>query len=135
MKVLNPESYESILSMLKSSDEESVRLAFECLNNIPITNENMVYYMFLFMEADQAWKDWEKYSRGIIQDLGEALERVLKIGNGPHVISFPLILKMLKEYKRPVEDIDFFMSRYKEHLEKQIGFKLKIQVYDTPVTS
>ena len=134
MKVLNPESYESILSMLKSSDEESVRLAFECLNNIHITNENMVYYMFLLMEADQAWKDWEKYSKTIMQALGEALGSVLGIG-GSHVLNYELILKVLKEYERPLEDMQFFMYRYKEHLEKQIGFKLKIQVYDTPVTS
>jgi hypothetical protein len=115
---LAKDTYESVLAMLNSSDEENKVMGFQCLKNAKLTPDNMVYILFLLRESDVNLMWWKRE----VPDIIESLESIFSCGLEHKTFSFGEILRVMKQYKLTIDDYKFYMRKYSQ--EMRLNFNL-----------
>ncbi len=110
---LNAETYDNILSMINSVDQENKTVALSCIENVDFS-KNLVYIMLLMKQGTATPEDWRTNAPKIYEMLQSA-------GLDPtSVLTYKEIIHKLVARKVPPEDIGFYMDKFINHVHSSI---------------
>lgn len=115
--ILARDTYDSVKAMLESPDEENMVVAFQCIENGDFVS-NLAYILFLLKEADVEGQLWKEHAPETTKKLTTLFK--VDLVNAPS-ITFKSIMRLMRLYKAPREDYQFFMDRYALHLVDQFN--------------
>ncbi len=116
---LTEESFESLKIMLNSKDPNDYRTALEAICNLDF-KLNVVYILLLFKETSLSPDSWSDHGKKVYTRLKSNLP---DLENG---VSLKQCMEILVLYMAPIEDLQFFLNRFSNHLAKtlhELGYK------------
>lgn len=106
-------TYDTVVSMLESPDEENQVVAFECIKNADFKT-NIVYILLLFKEVNIDNTVWKKHAPEIFVTIDKVL-------TNETFLSFREIMEIARQYEVSQEDIQFYMDRYAMFLMRDLN--------------
>jgi hypothetical protein len=110
---LEKKTYDTVMAMLESPDEENVVVAFECIKNADFKT-NIVYILLLYKEVNIDNTVWKKHAP-------EIFETIDKLLTNETFLSFRDIMEIARKYEVSQEDIQFYMDRYAMFLMRDLN--------------
>jgi hypothetical protein len=111
--VLNKDTHDNIMEMMKSVDTENRVVALNCLENVDF-NTNITYILLLRMKGEATQAEWTEYAPNaskMLRGIGINLESA---------ITWKQVLNVLIKRKVLAEDIQFYLDRFATHLSGSI---------------
>lgn len=125
---LEKSTYDTVKSMLESSDKENMILAFECIKNADFKT-NIIYILMLYKEVNLDQNIWVEHVPNVSKVITEL------VPEHPFV-SYKKLLDIAIEYKVPQEDVDFYADRYALFLQERdevesVEIRIKLKKYES----
>lgn len=114
---LNAESYDSLLKMLESNEEDRI-LAFECLNNLN-QKDSLIYTIFL-RKYNKYKSEWIKHCPKVV-----SYHQSHGIEKNTNIITFPTIWNIVKEITEKNKDkevLNFFTCQFAMFIKDSLNF-------------
>ena len=132
---LNAESFDAVLTMMNSSDKESVVMGLVCIEEMDTTT-GLVFLLLMRKLANVTDELWRTHAPKKVTALAN-----MGIASGT-VLTYKKILDLLAERKVSTDDIEFYLTKFGAYLNEtlhQLGYdiieavdiKLKIKLHDT----
>lgn len=132
---LNADTFDNVLTMMNSSDKESVIMGLACIEEMDTTT-GLVFLLLMRKLAnvtDGLWKTNAPKKTNLLRNMG--------IESGT-VLTYKRILELLAERKVSIDDVEFYFSKFGMYLNEmlhQLGYnnveavdiKLKIKLHDS----
>lgn len=108
---LSAETFDSVMSMLNSSDQESVIVGLSCIEELDITT-GITYLLLLKKLANVSTDAWEEYAptkAKYLNSLGLSVE---------YPVTYKKILDIITERKVPIDDLQFFLNKFAIYIKE-----------------
>ena len=112
---LSTENYNSILSMLNSTDKENMVVGFTCIEEANF-KKNICPILFLFKDSQAAGPDWAEHAP-------KTYKKIQKITNRKDTfVTFKMIFDAMTIDNTPAtQDIEFYIQRYTDFLINMVN--------------
>jgi hypothetical protein len=115
--ILGKDTYQQLKDMLESPDEENAVRALSCIENSDFKS-NITYVLLMMKEANVVYELWKINAT-------ETLKKYRALGILSGELTYKKIMEIILQYQAPIEDIQFFMNRFAEHMKNEINQKLQ----------
>lgn len=106
------ETFDNILAMLNSKDQENVILGLSCIEELDISS-GLVYLLLLKKLGNVTTEMWREYAPKKLM----YLSNLNGFNGGPSFIpSYREILQVLQKVKVPLKDIKFYLVKFGNHM-------------------
>lgn len=105
---INAETFETVLSMLNSTDQDNVILGLSCIEEMDAIN-GLVYLLLLKKLGNVEEEMWKLHA-------STKLKYIQGIDENKGIITYQRILSILRETKVPISDIQVFLTYFGKYL-------------------
>ena len=107
--ILNKDTHDSIMDMMKSVDTENRVVALNCIENVDF-NKNLTYILLLRKQGEASQSEWKEHAPN-------ASKMLTGLGiNLDSSITWKQVLEVLIKRKVPAEDVQFYLDRFATYL-------------------
>jgi len=110
---IDANAYDNVLKMINSVDTENRVVALTALDNVDF-NKSLSYLLLFKKQGNASGAEWAEHApkvTGMLKGIGI---------NTDSVLTFKQILEIMVKRKVPVEDIQFYLNRFGDHLFNSI---------------
>lgn len=110
---LEAKTFDNIVPMLNSPDQENIVVGMECLENSHFRT-NLTYILLVKKMSNATADMWKKHApetTSNLNDIGAPVDRP---------ITYKRMLEIMVEYKVPPADLQFYLDKFGGHLKDEI---------------
>jgi len=107
------ESYENLLNMLNSNEEDQI-VAFKCMDNIN-QKDSLIYTLFLRKNTTSKYSLWVSHCPKVI-----LYHESLGISEHSNILQYKTIFEIIKNQSNKQENLEFFIKQFSIWLTKSL---------------